>query len=71
MIGDFFITRFTAENFYSTWVCSFLCSDEEMHKATDHHYTASASVMEVVTFVWKSQQLVPMQQDENVQTVSL
>lgn len=67
----FFITRVTAENFYSTWVRSFLCSDEEMHKVTDHHYTVSTNVMEVVTFAWKSQHLVPMQQDENVQTVNL
>lgn len=42
-----------------------------MHKVTDHHYTVSTNVMEVVTLVWKSQHLVPMQQDENVQTVNL
>lgn len=71
VIGEFSITPVTAEHFYSTWVRSFLCSDEEMHKVTDHHYTASTNVMEVVTFVWKSQHLVPMQQDENVQTVNL
>lgn len=70
-MGDVFITCVTTENLYSTRVLSFLCSDEEMHKPTDHHYTTSTNVMEVVTFVWKSQHLVPMQQDENVQTVNL
>lgn len=31
-----------------------------MHKVTDHHYTTSTNVMEVVTFVWKYQHLVPI-----------
>ena len=66
-----FTISFTAENFYSTWVRSFLCSNEEMHEVTDHHYTASTNVRGAETFRWKSQHSVPMQQDENVQTVNL
>lgn len=41
-----------------------------MHEVTNHHYTASTNVRGMEIFRWKSQHSVPMQQDENVQTVN-